>query len=152
MPIVIPSGERRHRHQNRLGAAAGLQAEQGSPIVDQIEFHIAAAPVQLEPALSLAVGLILAALEDGHVGGQKVIAYAAREGERPFESALAEIVEEQAADPSSLIPVRQEEITVAPLLVSMVRAGAERLARVASGAVPVQDILVIGIVRCEIEA
>src|ERR1700721_830788 len=48
--------------------------------------------------------------------------------------------------------MRQEKVAVAPLLVFLVRGRPERPAGVASRPVPVQHILVIRIVRREIEA
>ena len=65
---VGPAGQRRHRHQDRFGAAARLQAEMRAAVPHQVELDIAAAPVQLEVALALAVGRVLAALHDRQVG------------------------------------------------------------------------------------
>src|SRR6202044_1250613 len=69
MPVVVPSHQRRQGHQNRFGAAAGLQTEQGAAVVNQIEFHVAAAPIQLKAPLALAERLIPAPFQDGQVGG-----------------------------------------------------------------------------------
>ena len=55
-PVVAPGHDRRHRHQDALGAPARLQAEQRAAVVDQVELDVAAAPVGLEVALALAVG------------------------------------------------------------------------------------------------
>ena len=55
MPVVFPARERRQRHQNRFGAAAGLQAERSAAVVYEIEFDITPATIQLEAALALAV-------------------------------------------------------------------------------------------------
>src|ERR1700678_419470 len=81
-----------------------------------------------------------------------MIAHAAQEAERPLESTFIEVVEKQAANASGFVPMRQEEIAVAPLLVLSVSVRAERPAGVASRAMPVQHVLVVGIVRREIEA
>src|ERR1700722_7411964 len=48
--------------------------------------------------------------------------------------------------------MRQEKITVAPRFVFFVCFRAERPAGVARRAVPMQDVLVVGIVRSEVEA
>src|ERR1700704_2686028 len=37
----------RHRRQNGIDIAAGLEAEDGAAVVQQVEFHIASAPDQL---------------------------------------------------------------------------------------------------------
>ena len=55
-PVVAPGDDRRHRHQDALGAPARLQAEQRAAVVDQVELDVAAAAVGLEVALALAVG------------------------------------------------------------------------------------------------
>src|SRR6185295_1222641 len=51
---VLPARERRQRHQDGLDAAARLQAEQRSAVVEQVELDVAPAPVQLELPLALA--------------------------------------------------------------------------------------------------
>src|SRR3546814_1218073 len=61
---VLPPHARRQAHKDRLGAAAGLQAEQGAAVVDQIELDVAAAAVELELAFALAPGRVAAALDD----------------------------------------------------------------------------------------
>ncbi len=68
MPVVAPFHHRRQRHQDRFGAPARLQAEQRAAVEHQVELDIAAAPVRLEVALALAVGHVLAALQDRQVG------------------------------------------------------------------------------------
>jgi uncharacterized protein HemY len=56
VPVVAPFDDRRHRHQDRLGAPARLQAEQRAAVPDQVELDVAAAPVGLEVALAFAIG------------------------------------------------------------------------------------------------
>ena len=55
LPVVAPGHDRRHRHQDALGAPARLQAEQRAAVEHQVELDVAAAPVGLEVALALAV-------------------------------------------------------------------------------------------------
>src|SRR4051812_22344089 len=43
VPVGPPLHERRHRHQDRLGAAAGLEAEVRAAILDEVELDVAAA-------------------------------------------------------------------------------------------------------------
>ena len=52
LQLVGPARQRRHRQQNGFRAPARLQAEVGAAVPDQVEFDIAAAPVQLELALA----------------------------------------------------------------------------------------------------
>src|SRR5689334_23534204 len=47
MAISRPFRMRRHRRQDRVDIAAGLQAENRAAVVEQIELDIAAAPDQL---------------------------------------------------------------------------------------------------------
>ena len=42
---------RRHGAEDRLAASAGHQAEQRAAVVDEVEFHVAAAAQALEPHL-----------------------------------------------------------------------------------------------------
>ncbi len=42
--IVAPAHQRGQGHEDGLGAAVGLESKQGSPVVDQIELDVAAAP------------------------------------------------------------------------------------------------------------
>src|SRR5436189_1746278 len=68
LPVVAPLDARRERHEDRLGAAAGLQAEQGAAVVDQVELDVAAAAVGLEAALALAVRRVLSFIDDRQIG------------------------------------------------------------------------------------
>src|SRR5258708_329424 len=151
-PVVVPADQRRHGHQDRCGAPARLQAEQRAAVVNQVEFHISAATVELKVALPLAPGHPPAALQNGHVGGKKMIADASREAEGMVEALVGVVVEEQTADAACFVTMRQEEIAVAPGLVFLVHAGPEGLAGRPGGAMPEQDVFVDPPVRREIEA
>src|SRR5690349_6041765 len=48
-----PSCQRRQTHQDRVDIAAGLEAEQGAAVVEQVELGIAAAPFELPGAVRL---------------------------------------------------------------------------------------------------
>src|ERR1700683_2656077 len=93
-----------------------------------------------------------AAFHDRHEGGKKMVSHTLQKSEAARESAFVEIIEEQTAYPAGFIPVRQEKIAVAPLLVFFVPVRAKWLARGARGAMPVQHVLIERIVRREIEA
>ena len=80
-----------------------LQAEERAAVPDEVELDVAAAAVQLEVALALAERRVLAALEDRRVGGEEMVADAARQREAALEAALVEVVEEDAADAARLL-------------------------------------------------
>ena len=98
MPVVFPACERRQRHQDRLGATAGLQAERSAAIVDEIELDITPATIQLEIALAFAERRRAPTRDDRQIRGQEVIADAALISEAALEAPLVQIVEEQSAD------------------------------------------------------
>src|SRR6185312_9531990 len=151
LPVVAPAHQRRQRHQDRLRAPAGLEAEERAPVPHQVELHITAPPVELEVPLPLAVGGVPAPLDDGHIGGEEVVADALEEGEAALEPPLVEIVEKDPADPSRLLAVAEVEVFVAPRLVARVDLRTERRARLAGGAVPVDGVLLEAIVGREVE-
>src|SRR6266567_4328059 len=115
-PFVTPLHQRRQRHQDRFGATVGLQAEQRSAIVDEIEFDVAAAPIRLEFTLARAVRLVLTPREDRLVGRQEMIADAARESEAVLEPAIAQIIVEDPANAAWLVAMAQKKIFIAPAL------------------------------------
>src|SRR5262245_51587411 len=86
MPIVAPADEGRERHEDRFRTAAGLETEERAAVPDEIELHVAAAAIELEVALALAVGSILAAPQDRQVGRQEMIADALEQREAALES------------------------------------------------------------------
>src|SRR5690606_12669268 len=149
---VFPAHQRWQAHQDRLGAAAALQPEVGASVVDQVELDVAAAPVQLELALPLAPGRVLAAFDDRQVGIEETVADRAQIAEILFEVPL-QVVEEQAADATRLVAVPEVEVFVAPALMRLVTLlPAERLAQRACCAMPVLHVLVDRIERSQVEA
>ena len=152
MPVVIPPHQGRHGHQYGFRAPAGLQAKERPAVVDQIEFHIPAAPVELKLAFPVSVSLILAALDNGHISRQEMVADAFDQTKGLLEAGLIHVVEKKPADSSRFIPVRQEKISIAPLLIFLVCTRAERQARLAGRPMPMHDILVVRIVRGEVES
>src|SRR5690606_27522954 len=102
VPVVAPGHQRRQGHEDGLGAAAGLQSEYGAAIVDEVEFHVAPAAIELELPLAFAPGHPAPPRGDGGVSRQVRIAHAAQEIEAAGKSPLAEVVEEQSADPARL--------------------------------------------------
>src|SRR5690606_6708964 len=151
LPAVFEADPRRQAHQDGFGAATALQAEQGAAVPDQVELDVAAAPVQLELALALAVGHVLAPPDDGQVGVQVALADGAGVGEARLEAAGLQVVVEQAADAARLVAVLEEEVAVAPGLVFGVALRAEGRAQVARHPVPVQHVLVEGVEGRQVE-
>src|SRR5258706_10618872 len=147
LPVVTPFHDRRQGHEDGFGAATGLQAEQRSAIIDQVEFDVTAAPVGLEIALDFAERQILAAFDNRHVGVQQVIAYAADQHEAGIEVRLRQVIEEDAANAARLPAMFEIEILVAPFLELAVGFRSERFQGLATGAVKVHGIFLEAVVR-----
>src|SRR3546814_6609986 len=62
-----PGGFRRQAHEDRLDVAAGLQAEPGAAVVEQVELGVAAAAEELVAALLLGPGLRHVAAHQGGI-------------------------------------------------------------------------------------
>src|SRR5690606_16562746 len=105
---VLPADARRQAHEDGFGAAAGLQAEQGAAVVDQVELDVAAPAVELELAFAFAVWRFPPALHDRQVGVEEPVADRAQVAEVGVEVAV-QVVEEQPADAARLVAVLQEE-------------------------------------------
>jgi hypothetical protein len=112
--------------------AVRLKAEERAPIVDQVELDVASAAIGLEVALAIGVGEILAPEQYRFVGGEEMAAHALRQSEAVFESALAQVVEKNAADAARLRAVLEEKILVAPGLEPRV-VGSRRKAQARHG-------------------
>src|SRR5262249_59862548 len=150
--VFPPAGNGGQRNKVLFDTPAGLEAENRSPIVKQIEFDIAAAAKLLEFAFPLAIGNTFAALGDRQVSVQKMIAAIPHEGEEG-PKATFQVIEENAADAARLLAMGKVEILVAPLLEPRVIhrrwvALAHRLPR----AMKVNHILAKRIIRRQIGA
>src|SRR3954470_11500308 len=60
----LPFGNGRHGRKNTFDIAAGAQAEMGAAVVEQIEFHVTAAPFGLFVAFFRGPGFAHAAADD----------------------------------------------------------------------------------------
>src|ERR1700674_5039275 len=98
MPADLPAHHRRKRHQDRVGAAPGLQAEESAAVVEQVELDVAAAPIELELALAIAEGNAAAPLDDRQVRGEEGIAHPAQELETAREAPLRKGTEKEPPD------------------------------------------------------
>src|SRR6185369_1000558 len=152
LALVGPTGQRRHRHQDRLGTSARLQAEVRAAVPHQVEFDVAAAPVQLEIALTVTVRQVLAALQDRHVGIQETIGDRSHHREAVHEAAFGEVVEEDATDAALLAAVLQAEILVAPGLEARVLVAAEWVERGLADAMEMNRVLLEAVIGRQVHA
>src|SRR5262245_28147270 len=89
-----PAHQRRHRGEDRLDIAAGLQAENGAAVVEQVELDIAAAPHELLFAVGLRPGRCDVAPDDRGIDAEKGAPDLLGEVEIGLPVAAVEIVEE----------------------------------------------------------
>src|SRR5688500_4957299 len=150
MPVVAPHRPGRQRHQYRLGAPTRLEPEERAAVVDQVEFHVAAAPIRLKGALALAVLNIHAAFDDGQIGGKEMLAHASRQREARLEPRFIEVIEENPADAARFPPVPDIKIFVAPLLETGMAIGTKSRERLAANAVEMRRVFGIPVVGGEV--
>src|SRR6185437_5571044 len=112
-----PFGYRRHGGENAFDIAAGLQAEMGAAVIEQIEFDITAAPLGLFVAFLFGPGFHHAAADDPGLDVEKGFSNGFGEGKVAFPIAAVMVIEEDAADTARLTAMRQPEIGVGPFLV-----------------------------------
>lgn len=93
-----------------------MESEEGSAVVEEIEFDIAAPAVELPRPFPLAEGSVFSFLDNGLVGLPKGIADGAHECEAPIKTGLTEVVEEEPTDAPGLISVSEVKIGVAAVL------------------------------------
>src|SRR5688572_16960761 len=138
-----PQHFRRQRHQNRVGVAAGLEAEQCAAVVEQVELDITAAADQLAAALLVGPVAAHVAAHDLGIAGKERFADRAGEAEILVPVAGVEMVVEDAAKAARLLAVRQVEIFVAPLLVARIVAGVGAVAGTLERGVEVGGVLAV---------
>ena len=122
--VIIPTHEGRQRHENGFGASFGLEAEEGTPVVDEIEFDIAPAAVELKLAFSLGARQVLASCYDGQIGGDEVVANRLQKGKGFFEALGIIVVEKDAANPPCFIAVGQVKVVITGIFKTWVQASA----------------------------
>src|SRR5580704_8620684 len=120
-------GRSRPFHGGRQGGEDGLhiaarpQAENRAPVMEKIEFHIAAATNELLLPLRFGPGLFDIGAQKPGVEVEKLRADRLREGKIRFRIPRPQIVEENPADAARLAAMLQEEIFIAPFLVARMR-------------------------------
>src|SRR5215468_5800327 len=123
-----PPRQRWKRGEDRFDVAAGLEAEHGAAVVEQIELRVAAAAHELLVAVGLAPGQREVAAHDLGIDAQKRPADILREGEGGIPAALRiprrQVVVKNATHAARLLAVRRIEVLLAPSLVAgIVRYG-----------------------------
>ena len=139
--LLRPARLRRQGHQDGLGIAAGLQAELGAAVVEQVELHIAAAAHQLVGLVGVRPASSHVPSDDVGIDVQKCESHRLGEGEIPLPVAGVQPVVEDAAHAARLAAVRQEEVLVAPLLEARVIGGVEAVAGRFEGGMEVGGVL-----------
>src|ERR1700722_790955 len=102
------------RGEDRVHIAAGLQAKRRAAVVEQVEFHIAAAAHELLLALLLVPGGLEIPPHECGINLEEGKPHLADESEIGPPVAGIQIVEENSADAARLVPMLEEEILVAP--------------------------------------
>src|SRR5690606_29588719 len=120
-----PGDQWRQRHQDRVRVAAGLEAELGAAVVQQVELHVAPAPLQLIGALGVGPGAIHVPRDQPRVDVEERLADLAGEREVTLQVVL-QVVVEDAADAAVLAAMRQIEVLVRPRLEARVVVRVER--------------------------
>src|ERR1700755_174681 len=120
---------RRHRRQDRIDIAAGLQSEDGAAIIQQVELDVTSAPDQLLFAVGGGPGRAEIAPDDFRIDLQETAADILGKGKVGVPVAAVMPVVEDAADAARFLTVRQIEIIVAPFPVFFI--GCDRRMRVA---------------------
>ena len=150
---VGPASGARQTHEDTLDAGVrGAQTEASAAVVDEVKLDVAAAAQLLPLLLGWGEGHVLAALDDGHVGGEEGgeavgdkrkegLLGVLRGGGGGLEEGGVEVVEEDAADAAGLAAVGQVEVLVAPGLELGVVGGVVAVAGVLDGLVEVLDVL-----------
>lgn len=129
--VILPPCRLGERHEDRLDAAAGLEAEDGAPVVDEVELDVAPPPHQLPLLLLLSEGVVLVLLHDGEICLSHVRSAVARKLEDLLGVLVVEVVKEDAAEAAGLATVLDAEVFVGPLLELLLGAkrGVSRRAR-----------------------
>ena len=114
-PRLRPRRLGRQRHQDRLYIAAGLQPKAGTPIIEQVEFDIAAAAHKLMAALFVGPRQPHARPHDRRISTEERFADPADKGKIALPVTAVEIIEKDPAGAARFVAMLKEKIFVAPL-------------------------------------
>src|SRR5258706_12395487 len=120
MIVILPSHNRRERHQYRLGTPSRLQSEMRASVINQIEFNVAAPADQLKIAFTFGESLAPALLCYREIGRKKCSGNSLHELEDELDSAIdarprvagveglvgvfaGQIIEEDSTDSASFV-------------------------------------------------
>src|SRR4051812_36100436 len=109
--MASPAYQRREAHEDGFDVPAALEAKERPPVVEQVEFDVAATPAELRGAVGVRPPRLAPALHQRRIRGQERVAHGLD------ESGLlppAQVIEEHAADPSLRIAVRKKEVLPRP--------------------------------------
>lgn len=107
-PACAPSRPLRHRrqgHEDGVGVAAGHESEAGAPVMEQVEFHVTPAPLQLPLSLFLRPGFPHAPAHQLRIDVEEGQPDPACEGEILLPVAAIQTVEENPPQTAPLAPV-----------------------------------------------
>src|SRR5208283_2548947 len=131
LPRLRPFHHRRHRGQDRLDIAAGAQAKDRAPVIEQIELDVTSALHELFLALGFGPGLAEISPHQLGIDAEEGAADFLSEGEIGLEVAAIEPIVEDAADAACFAAMFQKKILVAPRLEFIV--GGDRGMDIAGG-------------------
>src|SRR5262249_7586342 len=117
--ILRPLNRGRHGRQDGFNVAAGLQAENGTAVIQEIEFNVATAADQLFLAVSFGPGDCEVPANQPWVDSQECSTNILRECKRLIPIRF-EIIIKYAADAARFVSVLEKKIVVAPFSVFVV--------------------------------
>mmetsp|Transcript_15454 Transcript_15454/g.51884 ORF Transcript_15454/g.51884 Transcript_15454/m.51884 type:complete len:317 (-) Transcript_15454:124-1074(-) len=138
---VLPPSRLGKRHQDRLSAASGLEAKDGSAIVDKVELGVPSASKLLPFLLLGGEGIVLVLLNDGEVGVRHAHNGILAELEDLLRGAVVEVVEEDASEPTSLPSVLDVVVLISPCLELRMEVLVVLVADILEGAMEVLHVL-----------
>ena len=121
-------------------------------VPDQVEFDIAATPIQLKLAFALAVRGVLALFNNRQIRFDQRVGHALHHGKTLLGAKFLKIVKKHATDAALLMAMLEVKVFVAPLFKTWVFVSAKRLQRIFAGLVKMHGIFVKSIIRCQIKA
>src|SRR5258707_3990689 len=118
--VLRPFHFRRHRRQDRLDIAAGLEPKNRAAVVEQVELDVTSAPDQLLFAVGFVPWRVEIAPDELGIDFQEDAPDLLGEGKVGIPVAAVVPVVENAADAARLLAMRQVEVFVAPVPVFIV--------------------------------
>lgn len=114
--VVLPSAGLGQRHEDRLSASAGLQAEDGAAVIDKVELGVPSTADLLPFLLLLGEGVVLVLGDDWSVRGDHVLQTVLGERQELLGIAVAEVVVKDPPEPSGLSTMGDVVVFIRPFL------------------------------------